>query len=269
MPIAQIRGTDLYHETTGGEGDVVVFVNGGFADHSNWLFVAPILAESFNVVLFDGRGHGQSTGEVVEEPFDSVDDLAGLIEFLDCGPVHVVGNSGGGLYAMHLAARRPEVFRSLSVNEPPFISLLTEDPLGSDTRGVFMETGARFREGDTEAGVRGFLAFVGIDWELFPPPFKEMVLNNARNYRGRWYADATHPIWAFDAERLQRFPHPMQLTTGSNTVPALASITRTIAELLPTAELSVIDGAGHGPMFDRPAEYAAVLSQFVKDAGAA
>jgi pimeloyl-ACP methyl ester carboxylesterase len=163
MPIAQIRGIDLHYETTGGEGgDVVVFVNGGFADHYNWLFVAPILAESFNVITFDGRGHGQSSGVVGEEPFENVEDLAALIEFLDVGPpVHVVGNSGGGLWAMHLAARRPELFRSVSVNEPPFLGLLANDPLGDDARAAFADTGARLREGHFEEGMRGFLGFVG------------------------------------------------------------------------------------------------------------
>jgi len=266
MPIAQIKEVGISYEATGGDGEAVVFVNGGFVDRSNWLFVLPILAESFNVVTYDGRGHSQSDGEVGDEPFQHVDDLAGLIEFLDIGPVHVVGNSGGGVYAMHLAARSPELFCSLSVNEPPFIGLLTDGHLADDARGVFRETGMQFGQGNFEEGVRSFCTFVGMDWELLPLPFKEMLVNNARNYKGEWFSDATHPIWTLDVEGLRRFPHPMQLTTGSNTVPFLSSITRKIADLLPIAELSVIEGASHGPMFDKPTEYSAVLSQFLKAA---
>jgi len=268
MPVAQVREIDLYYEASG-EGDAVVFVNGGFVDHVNWLLVSPILAESFHVVTFDGRGHGQSGGVVGEDPFENVEDLASLIEFLQVGAVHVVGNSGGGLFAMHLASRRPELFRTLSVNEPPFIGLLTDDPLGDEVRGVFGETGARLRAGESEEGVRGFCESVGMDWELLPPPFRELLVNNARNYTGEWFTDPSHPIWAPNVEGLHRFPHPIQLTGGSETVPFLASITRRLADLLPTAEFSVIEGAGHGPMFDKPVEYAAILGRFLKEAGAA
>lgn len=268
MPIAQVRGIDLYHEASG-EGDVVVFVNGGFVDHINWLFVAPILADSFHVVTFDGRGHGLSGGAVNEDPFENVEDLAALIEFLGVGPIHVVGNSGGGLFAMQLASRRPELFRSLSVNEPPFIGLLADDPLGDEVRDVFEETGARLRGGEVESGVRGFCEFVGMDWDQLPSPLTAKLLNNAHNYAGEWFMDSTHPVWSPDVEGLHRFPRPIQLTTGSETVPSLGSISRRLADLLPSAELAVIEGAGHGPMFDKPVEYAAVLGRFLRDAGTA
>ena len=266
MPVARVRGIDLYHEVNG-EGDVVVFVNGGFVDHINWMFVAPVLAESFRVVTFDGRGHGESGGAVDEDPFENVEDLAALIEFLDVGPVHVVGNSGGGLFAMQHASRRPELFRSLSVNEPPFIGLLAEDPLWDEASSIMKEAGTRLRGGETEEGVRGFCESVGMDWALLPPPFKEKLLNNAHNYTGEWFGDAAHPIWALDVDAIRRFPHPIQVTGGSETVPFLGSITRRLADLLPMAELSVIEGAGHGPMFDKPTEYVEVLRRFLKGAG--
>jgi len=44
--------------------------------------------------------------------------VARLIETLDAGPVHLVGNSMGGAVAVRLAARRPDLVRTLTLISP-------------------------------------------------------------------------------------------------------------------------------------------------------
>jgi pimeloyl-ACP methyl ester carboxylesterase len=54
--------------------------------------------------------------------------VARLIETLDAGPVHLVGNSMGGAVAVRVAARRPELVRTLTLISP---ALPDRKPRGS------------------------------------------------------------------------------------------------------------------------------------------
>ncbi len=49
--------------------------------------------------------------------------LAELVEHIDNGPVHLFGNSLGGAVALQLAARRPDLVRSLTLISPALPSL--------------------------------------------------------------------------------------------------------------------------------------------------
>src|SRR5699024_10555304 len=62
-------------------------------------------------------------------------DLVGrTIEQLADGPVHLVGNSYGGLVATLLAARRPELFRTLTLVAPAVPDLRLTTDRGADPR---------------------------------------------------------------------------------------------------------------------------------------
>lgn len=128
MPEAEVNGVRLYYELHG-DGEPLALVHGSWVVATSWGFVVPGLAQSFRVPVYDRRGHSRSErpsapGNVDEDG----DDLAALLEALDLAPAHVVTNSFGGNIALRLAAKRPDVFRSLSCHEPPLWGLLEGDP---------------------------------------------------------------------------------------------------------------------------------------------
>ena len=110
MPAVDVNGVGLYYEIHG-QGEPLALVHGSWADATTWELVAPALAESFQVLIYDRRGHSRSErpatpGSVSED----ADDLAALLEELDLAPAHVVTNSFGGNIALRLATRRPDLF---------------------------------------------------------------------------------------------------------------------------------------------------------------
>lgn len=79
---------------------------------------AAALSTNYQVVTYDHRGQGKS--EVTESGYDMdslYEDAVQLIEKLNLGKVHFGGLSMGGFVAMRLAARRPDLVKSVILME--------------------------------------------------------------------------------------------------------------------------------------------------------
>jgi 3-oxoadipate enol-lactonase len=114
----QINGAELHVEDSGGGSPPVVFSHGLLWSTRMWRFQVAALRERFRCVAYDHRGQGQS--EVTRDGYDMdalTLDAAALIEKLALGPVHFVGLSMGGFVGMRLAARRPDLVKSLALIE--------------------------------------------------------------------------------------------------------------------------------------------------------
>src|SRR5260370_4548842 len=118
MPTLDLNGVRIYYEDSGGRGAPVVFAHGLL--WSCRLFDAQVkaLQDRFRCVAFDFRGQGQSEVTASGYDFETLTaDAIELIEKLRLAPAHFVGLSMGGMIGMRLAARRPELVRSLALLE--------------------------------------------------------------------------------------------------------------------------------------------------------
>jgi pimeloyl-ACP methyl ester carboxylesterase len=119
MADVQARGLRFHVQRLGAErpGHTVVFLHGLVMDNlSSWYFtVANPTAQVAPVLLYDLRGHGRSERPPAGYRVDElVADLAALLDAAGvAGPVHLVGNSFGGLLALAFALAHPRRARSL------------------------------------------------------------------------------------------------------------------------------------------------------------
>lgn len=114
MPQRSVNGVRLYVEDSGGNGPPVLFAHGLLYSCRMWDAQVPSLRGRFRCICYDHRGQGQS--EVAASGYDMetlCEDAAALIRSLGVEPVHFVGLSMGGFVGMRLAARYPELVRSL------------------------------------------------------------------------------------------------------------------------------------------------------------
>src|SRR4030095_3938376 len=125
MPIDKINGVKIFWELTGMKGDPLVFVHGSWGDHHNWDKVTGELAKTFRVLTYDRRGHSRSERPPGQGSVDDdAADLVALISFLNLSPAHIAGNSFGATIVLKTAAKRPDLFSSMIIHEPPLFGLL-------------------------------------------------------------------------------------------------------------------------------------------------
>jgi 3-oxoadipate enol-lactonase len=95
----------------GGTGPTILLLHGFGGAASNWTLVAPRLVGRARVVVPDLPGHGGSSA--LPAPPETLDPFADRVAQLLDGPSLVVGHSLGGVVAVRLAVRRPELVGGL------------------------------------------------------------------------------------------------------------------------------------------------------------
>jgi 3-oxoadipate enol-lactonase len=116
MPVVDAGGVQLSYERSG-EGPPLLLIMGLSGTMLHW--GEPFLArlrESFETIVYDHRGVGQSSR--VEQPFAIADlaaDAAALMTTLELDSAHVLGISMGGMIAQELALAHPELIRTLTL----------------------------------------------------------------------------------------------------------------------------------------------------------
>jgi pimeloyl-ACP methyl ester carboxylesterase len=261
VPLLEVNGVRLMVEESG-SGDPLILVHGSWSDRHAWVLIQDELARRFRMVSYDRRGHTDS--EDGAEPGtrrDDEDDLAGVIETLGLAPANVVGNSFGGSIALGLAARRPELFRTLLVHEPPLMSLVADDPMVAHAAAAIGSVVERIDRGDAEAAARDFVENVALGpgaWDAMLPEVRSSRVRNAGTFAG----ESHDPAWAdIDLEGLRSIGFPVLLTQGDQSPPFFGKIIARLAKAMDGAEMKTLPGAGHAPHMTHPAEYVAVIAR--------
>lgn len=118
MPFINVNGAKLHYTDSGGDGEVILFSHGLLMSGEMYEAQIAHFSPKYRCIAYDHRGQGRS--EVTKGGYDMdtiAEDGAALIRALGLAPVHFVGLSMGGFVGMRLAARQPELLRSLTLLE--------------------------------------------------------------------------------------------------------------------------------------------------------
>lgn len=260
MLMADLGDLRLHYRLEGPEGGApVVFVNSLGTDFRLWDKILPLLPGGLRILRFDKRGHGLSDCPPPPYPMGAlVRDAERLIEYAGLTGALVVGLSIGGMIAQGLAVKRPDLVRALVLSN-------TGAKIG--TREIWAERIAAVEAG----GVAAVSAAVMERW--FPRPFRDgaeaagwrhmLERTPAAGYAGCGAAIAGADFLASTATlRL-----PALGIAGSDDGSTPPDLVRETVGLIPGSRFALIRGAGHLPCIDRPVEYAAILSEFIKEIG--
>ncbi|MBV9162966.1 MAG: alpha/beta hydrolase [Pseudonocardiales bacterium] len=226
------------HHRPGQPEHPVVLIHGlGMDNLSSFYYTLanPLAHAGAEVILYDLRGHGMSerprTGYQVR---DSVTDLALILDALSIdGPVHLVGNSYGGMVALGFAVAYPARVASMVPIEANFsIAGWAE----------WIETGRQ--KTSSEPAAQSLLAPLGRKVVRMAGAADELL------DRTTFLADlrAMQPI---PAAELRRLACPVRAVHGEHS--DAVDYGRHLVELLPHCVLTVLPGCGHSVLMDATA----------------
>ena len=159
----------------------------------------------------------------------------------EVGPADLVGHSMGGAIAAELAASQPDAVRRLVLVAPAGL------PLG---RSV-------------PARLPGLAAFLRQTAPTFLPV---LALDTLRADPGTLWR-ATRDVIARDVrEHLGAIAAPTLLIWGEHDTLVPTRLAGTFRDAIPGARLLILPGAGHVPMFDRPADFNRAVLAFLAGA---
>jgi pimeloyl-ACP methyl ester carboxylesterase len=122
MPHVTRDGVKLFYEEAGVGEPPLLLVHGWACDHTYFATQFDHFSTDHRVVAVDLRGHGQSDKpEQDYTPGVFADDLAWLWGELGLTKSVVIGHSMGGVIAMELAARYPEMLAAVVLLEAPIV----------------------------------------------------------------------------------------------------------------------------------------------------
>jgi pimeloyl-ACP methyl ester carboxylesterase len=259
----------------GGSGAPLVCVHGFTDTWRTWELVLPALEANHEVLAPTLAGHAGGPPIVGEASDDAlVDALEQAMDEAGFQTAHVVGNSLGGYLALRLAARgRADTVVALA----PAGGWARDDASVADMLGSFTSMQTLAKEAvpyvdqilAAPQGRRLMTEYITTHYEHIPTELlAHQLLGVAR-------CDALSPLleyalrsdWDLDAERI-RCPVRIVWGTADRVLPWPAAAVRYRDEWLPAADWVLLEGVGHCPQLDVPAEVAELIVSFTARDGA-
>jgi 3-oxoadipate enol-lactonase len=254
------NGIQINYRVEGPEGAPwVTFSNSLFTNLTMWDAQAAALKDSFRVLRYDQRGHGET--EVTPGPYSIdllADDVLGLLDALGIAKTHYVGISMGGNTGMLLASRQSDRLASLVASDARPQSMPT-------AREEWNERIAIWRED----GIEKLMEITIKRW--FHPDF--VASNDSRLDAMRemmrttpleGYAGGAGALMHYDyLDTLPSFRLPTLFVAGSHDGQTPATL-REVHTRVPGATFVEIDRAGHLSSFEQPEAFNRAMLAFLQ-----
>ncbi len=240
-------------------GAPLVLLHALGTDLTLWDDLLPLLPDTLQILALDMRGQGASDTPAPPYSMGSlIRDVERAMDHFALRDAVVLGLSAGGLVAQGLAVKRLDLVRALILSN-------TAAKIGRPEQ--WADRIATVQSGGMEAIADPTLErWLGRNWRTHPalPRLRRLLL-------------ATKPQgWTGCAQAIAG--SDFYQTTATLTLPTLAiacandgstppDLVRETADLILGHRFALMRGTGHIPPVEKPAEYAALVGQFLSDIG--
>jgi pimeloyl-ACP methyl ester carboxylesterase len=130
---APVNGVKIWYATFG-HGKPVILLHGGLANSNYWGQLVPALAEHYQVVVMDSRGHGRSTRNSEPIGYDLMaSDVLAVMDFLKLEKAAIVGWSDGAIIGLDIAINHPArltgLFAFAANSDPSGVADISQSPV--------------------------------------------------------------------------------------------------------------------------------------------
>ncbi|MBY4678523.1 alpha/beta fold hydrolase [Marinobacterium arenosum] len=245
-----------------GSGQPLIILHGLFGTLENWGSQIKTLAEHYRVIAVDLRNHGRSPHSEQMDYASMAQDIVELMDQLELPSAHLLGHSMGGKVAMQLALNAPERIDKLIVvdiapvqypahHDDVFKGLFAIDLAELGSRGDADRQLAIHVE---EPSVRAFL-------------LKNLYRTEQKQFAWRMNLASLHQQYGriSEAPSGDAFQGPTLFIKGANSDYLVPAYRDQVVALFPSAGYKMIDGAGHWPHAEKPAQFSRIVLNFLAD----
>ena len=257
---------DSIHYIDEGKGDPVVFVHGALGDYRTWRAQMDTFAKTYRVIAYSRRYAWPNQQTIIDSSkhsFEShANDLAEFLKKLNVEPVHLVGHSSGAYIALLTAMEHPELVRSLTLGEPPVMSLLP--PPSPNDPNPFAKAVEAFANNEQEKAVNYFLGVVTGDSSYFSKLSKydrELMMMNTQEARANITLQNIMPLTT--CNDLKKINCPVLLLGGDKSPSFLPLIINKMETCLSNNEKAVLTNTSHGLEYENPSEFNRIVLGFI------
>ncbi|MGV8987504.1 MAG: 3-oxoadipate enol-lactonase [Cypionkella sp.] len=209
----------------------------------------------YRTLTYDHRGHGLS--DVPPSPYTMgalIRDAERLMEHFELKEAVFIGVSLGGMVAQGLAVKRLDLIRAL---------VLSNTAARIGTADLWASRTAQIRAEGWEAYADGALQRqLGARWRDSPHmPYLRRILTQTSPEGWAGCAAAIGGTDFYTTTASLRLP--VLAVAGANDGTTPPDLVREMADLIPGHRFHLIQQAGHFPMVEQPAAYAAILKDFL------
>lgn len=260
MPLIYLEDIRLNAEATGpANAPPILFCHALGTDLTIWDAPVAALSPRFRCIRYDARGHGKS--DVPAPPYSMgalIRDAERVLDHFGAKEAVVVGSSMGGLVAQGLATKRLDLVRAIVLAN-------TAAKIGGP---------ALWQTRAAEVAATGLAAYApgamerifGRTWRDAPEMPRIRAILETMNPAG-WIGCA-HAISGADFyTTTAALTLPTLVIAGMNDGTTPPDLVRETADLIRGHRWELMRGTGHLPMVEKPAEFTALLADFLQSIG--
>ena len=246
----------LAYEESGKGDPPLVFIHGGFADHTHFTPQFDYFKRNHRVLAMDLRGHGKSEKPQQDYTMTAYsDDIYWLCQQVGIKKPIVIGHSMGGLIALEMVWRDPDFPAGIVVMDTPVA------PPALFVEGLRKFADALRTPMYLEAVVQFFNQFIGFSDD---PGRRSKVMNNMLGFAQHVGASSLESYVNFDTVAAAAACKGPILYIGAGF--GFANLSR-FKELTPQLMVAQTVGSGHYHQLEVPDQVNAMIERFIALSG--
>lgn len=259
----EVDGHPVAYIERPGPGATIVLLHGFASEKDVWLRFAQFIPDDYRVIAFDLPGHGTSArrdGVTHDVPY-LADTIGAAIDALTDEPVHIGGNSLGGIVALLYAHDHPEQVVTLGL----FAAAGVDTPQTSEFERL-LESGDNPLIVESRADFERVVGLVFAEPPLMPWPVGP-VLTRRFIERSEFHHKVWDDIWSRRREitaLLGEVATPVFIIWGEADQVLHPSSVDVFVRHLPDAEVYLFEDTGHSPMVERAGRAGGLYREFLE-----
>jgi pimeloyl-ACP methyl ester carboxylesterase len=261
MANIQVKDVNVFYTDSGEGSETLVFSHGLLFNVHLFDNQVEALKSQYRCIAYDHPGQGKSGMPAKDFDMEDLYEYAvGFLEALNTGPVHFIGLSMGGFVAMRIAARRPDLVKSVILLDT------SADTEPNAFKYSLLNNIVRYF---SPKPVAGTILGIMFGKSFLADPSRDAEREKWKQHLVQLPKNITRSVNAVIGrkgvlEEIKGIKCPVLVVCGEEDVATIPEKSHRIHEQIPGSILKIVPKAGHSSSIEQPGPINAAIQDFVE-----